>query len=38
MAYKDALIAELKYESDLTKRMLERVPVKMVHGDHTKNR
>src|SRR4029079_9929162 len=27
MAYKDALIAELKYESDLTKRMLERVPV-----------
>src|ERR1043165_5792759 len=27
MAYKDALIAELKYESDLTKKMLERVPV-----------
>ena len=27
MAYKDALIAELKYESDLTKKMLEKVPV-----------
>jgi len=27
MAYKDALIAELKFESDLTKKMLERVPV-----------
>lgn len=27
MAYKDALIAELKYESELTKKMLERVPV-----------
>ena len=27
MAYKDDLIAELKYETDLTKRMLERVPV-----------
>jgi len=27
MAYKDALIAELKYESGLTKKMLERVPL-----------
>jgi len=27
MAYNDALIAELKYESGLTKKMLERVPV-----------
>src|SRR4029079_5321369 len=27
MAYRDALIAELKYGSDLTKKMLERVPV-----------
>ena len=27
MAYKDALIAELKYESDLTRKMLERVPL-----------
>jgi len=27
MAYKDSLIAELKYESDLTRKMLERVPV-----------
>jgi uncharacterized damage-inducible protein DinB len=27
MAYKDALIAELKYESELTRKMLERVPV-----------
>src|SRR5215470_15430084 len=27
MASKDALIAELKYESDLTRRMLERVPI-----------
>lgn len=27
MAYKDSLIAELKYESDLTKKMLERVPI-----------
>src|SRR5215510_10436482 len=27
MAHKDALIAELKYESDLTKKMLERVPI-----------
>lgn len=26
MAYKDALIAELKYESGLTRKMLERVP------------
>src|SRR5690349_7140478 len=27
MAYKDALIAELKFESDLTVKMLERVPI-----------
>jgi uncharacterized damage-inducible protein DinB len=27
MAIKDALIAELKYESSLTKKMLERVPL-----------
>src|SRR5205809_5386573 len=27
MAYKDALIDELKYESGLTKKMLERVPL-----------
>ena len=27
MAYKDALITELKYESGLTKKMLERVPL-----------
>jgi uncharacterized damage-inducible protein DinB len=27
MAYKDALIAELKYESESTKKILERVPV-----------
>jgi uncharacterized damage-inducible protein DinB len=27
MAYKDALIAELKYESDSTKKILERVPI-----------
>lgn len=27
MAYKDALIAELKYESELTRKMLERVPI-----------
>ena len=27
MFYKDALIAELKYESGLTKKMLERVPL-----------
>src|SRR4029079_10925781 len=27
MAYKDPLIAELKFESDLTRKMLERVPV-----------
>ena len=27
MSYKDALIAELKYESDLTKKMLEKVPL-----------
>jgi uncharacterized damage-inducible protein DinB len=27
MSYKDALIAELKYESSLTKKMLERVPL-----------
>ena len=27
MAYKDALIAELKYESELTRKMLERVPL-----------
>ena len=27
MAYKDALIAELKHESSLTKKMLERVPL-----------
>lgn len=27
MAYKDALLAELKYESGLTKKMLERVPI-----------
>jgi len=27
MAHKDALIAELKYESDLTRKMLEKVPV-----------
>jgi len=30
MAYKDALIAELKYESGLTKKMLERVPIENV--------
>jgi uncharacterized damage-inducible protein DinB len=27
MAYKDALIAELKFESELTRKMLERVPI-----------
>ncbi len=27
MAYKDALIAELRYESDSTKKILERVPI-----------
>src|SRR5690348_15015722 len=27
MAYKDALIAELKFESELTGKMLERVPI-----------
>lgn len=27
MAYKDELIAELKHESELTKKMLERVPL-----------
>src|SRR6266498_2064715 len=26
MAYKDPLIAEMKYESDLTRKMLEKVP------------